>query len=291
MASIYDVATLVLPLLCAAAIIIWWTKKENPRFPSRFDLGALSSGLWATILPAGLFFWGPISLLGSLATDEWRLDWKREWKPRSLICAMIIASIVLAAGLPTPTPMGAQEWGEPLFYDNPESPLWPASEQHLWALSSPELAVVTVTTTRLPGAVSPLGTSEVSAELVQLLGADQERMKQAIHRMSELTILRSLFNPDNFDLVPIPSEGHHRYYSSAMDIDVDLVAVRQHVTYDSLIPGSEVLEVLTVYRADWGGVVTTLTVVRPTANSGDVWVEGIVLDWLNSTMMSEDRAL
>jgi hypothetical protein len=282
-ASIYNVATLVLPLLCATAIIIWWTNKDNPRSPSKFDLGALSSGLWATILPAGIFFWGPIALVGSLATDEWRQDWKRDWKPRSLICTTIFASLLLAAGLPSPTPTGVEEWGEPLLFENPEAPLWPASEQHLWAMSSPELAVVTVTTTRLPGVMTPLGTSQVSAELVQLLGADEARLKQAILRMSELTILRSLFNPDDFDLVPIPSEGHHRYYSSARGIDVDLVAVRQHVTYDALIPGSEVLEVLTVYRADWGGVVTTLTVVRPSANSGEVWAEGIVLDWLNST--------
>jgi hypothetical protein len=281
-ASIYNVATLVLPLFCATAIIIWWTRRENPRTPSGFDLGALSSGLWATILPAGIFFWGPLALLGSLATDEWRRDWRHEWQPRSLVCATIFASLLLAAGLPSPTPTGAEEWGEPLFSENPDSPLWPGSEQHLWALSSPELAVVTVTTTRLPGAVAPLGTAQVSAELVLFLGADEARLHQAIQRMSELTILRSIFNPDDFDLVPIPSEGHHRYFSSARGIDVDLVAVRQHVTYDALIPGSEVLEVLTVYRADWGGVVTTLTVVRPAANSGEVWAEDIVLDWLNS---------
>jgi len=84
-------------------------------------------------------------------------------------------------------------------------------------------------------------------------------------------------------LVLVPSEGHHRYYSSSAGVDVDLVAVRQHVTYDALIPNSEVLEVVTVYYADWGGVVNSLTVVRPIANSGDVWAENIVIEWLDNS--------
>jgi hypothetical protein len=152
----------------------------------------------------------------------------------------------------------------------------------MWTLDSPELAVVTVTSTRLPGAFSPLGTSTVTAELVQLLNTDDNRMQQSIQRMSEMTVLRSLFNPDDFELVQIPSEGHHRYFSSALDIDKDLVAVRQYVTYDALIPDSEVLQVLSIYDAKWGGEVVILTIVRPLTSVGDAWAEDIVLEWISS---------
>lgn len=280
MASNYNVATFVLPIVVATIIVLWMSYKKNARKPTDFELGALSSGIWGTILPAGLFFWGSVSLLGSTVNKEWRDDWKSEWKTRSIICSSIFISLIIAAGLPAPEPVGADSWGEPLFTENPDTPVWPATQQHLWTITSPELAVVTATTTRFPGAVSPLGLSQVTAELVQITGADDSRLRQSVQRISEMTVLRSIFDPNDFDLVLVPSEGHHRYFSSSKGIDVDLVAVRQHVTYDALIPNSEVLEVLTVYTADWGGVVNSLTIVRPTSNSGDVWAEDIVLQWL-----------
>ena len=283
MASIFNVGTFILPVITATAIIIWWSNKKDSPKMTGFNLGALSSGIWGTLLPLGLILWGSLSLIGSTVNKEWRDDWATEWKIRSVICSSIFISLILAAGLPVPNPVGAQSWGEPLLTENPDASLWPANEQHLWTINSPELAVVTVSTTRIPGVLNPFGASQATAEMVQLLGADDTRMRQAIQRMSELTILRSIFNPNDFDLVLVPSEGHHRYYSSSVGIDVDLVAVRQHVTYDALIPNSEVLEVVTVYYADWGGVVNSLTVVRPIANSGDVWAENIVIEWLDNS--------
>lgn len=282
MTTFSAVGTLVLPLFSATAILVWWQCRAKPHKPSEFDIAALSSGIWGTLLPAGLLLWGTIGLILSTARDDWRQQWKSDLRPRSLVCAVIFSSLLLASGLPTHEPIGAESWGEPLFVENPDAPIWPASQQHMWTINSPELAVVTVTSTRLPGAFSPLGTSTVTAELVQLLNTDDNRMQQSIQRMSEMTVLRSLFNPDDFELVQIPSEGHHRYFSSALDIDKDLVAVRQYVTYDALIPDSEVLQVLSIYDAKWGGEVVILTIVRPLTSVGDAWAEDIVLEWISS---------
>lgn len=295
-ATSYDVAALLLPALAVFPILIFLKAKKDAEnqtdsrlterlssaFGDSFGLAVLLSPIIAIVFIWGIIPAAIISLLASLRNEEKRQVWKDFAPQRSAVLASWLVILLATASLPTSTPNAVEKWGEPISKKNPDAPMWPASEQHMWLLTSPELAVVTHTTTRIPGVFNPVGSATLTDILIDVTGADEKRLKAAVTRMGEETILRGAFSADDFDVVEIPSEGHHRYFSSELGIDTELVVSRSYITYDMLIPDSEVLQVVTIHRAEWGGVVHTLNVVRLPNSSGDVWAEDVVLEWLSS---------
>lgn len=232
------------------------------------------------LLPLGMLIFGGVAIALGFSSPRGREEWRNHKKTRGAALAVIFASIILAASFPTPLPTGPEEWGEPLAKENPDASIWPAAEVYLWAVQNPELMVITHTTTRIPGVAHSFFAEELVEKAIEITGADDERLAMAVERMSQETLLSGAFDPKRFELVEIASEGEHNYKSERKGIDETLLIKRQYVTYDSLIPGNEVLNVLTIHRAEMGGVVHTLTIVKLAISVGDIWAESLVLEWI-----------
>jgi hypothetical protein len=232
------------------------------------------------LLPLGILAWGPIAIIIGFCSKEGRANWTNYKESRIMAISIILATIIISAALPVSQPNGPDEWGEPFAKENPDAALWPSSEVYLWLSHEPEIMVISHTTTRIPGVAHSYLAEELTAKIIEITGADDKRLKMAVERMSQETILAGAFDPERFELVEIPSEGEHTYKSEERGIEESLVASRQYVTYDSLMPGTEVLEVLTVHMSEMGGIVHTLTIVKLAFSIGDIWSEAVVMQWI-----------
>ena len=233
--------------------------------------------LLAWVLPIGPLFCALLIGLASIAIPEARDSWKKIYPLRGALIAAWITGILLAGTMPVSNPVGAENWGEPLFTENTHVSAYPASEQYIWLVDDPELAIVSVSHARLPWTQSTFGSATATLWMVKALEIDKQRLRSSIEALNEQTSLIH-FDPDSFELVDLPSEGNHQYYNE--EIDLTLTVMRQHVVMDTNLPDFVLADVVTVLLPDWGGEMRMLTVVRAGKTHTDVWAESAVLDWL-----------
>ena len=104
--------------------------------------------------------------------------------------------------LPVAEPLQPEEWGQPLFTENPHAPMYPASQQYTWVTS--DIVVLQSISMRLPHQPGALGAEGVALTLASILGMENDRMHQAIELIdAEVAFVR--LNPDEIVLDPVAS--------------------------------------------------------------------------------------
>ena len=273
---------LPLPLIIGAA---WYfTRQHENGLKSTTELlGKKWLNIFSTLLFIGTWLipWGPIiPLLVVLVALQWIEFEEGSNKHRVIVASLGVVGILLGGFIPSTVPHAPESWGEPLLTENPNAAFYPESEQHVWILTEPDLAAVSVTTARTPWALNPIGGETAIKMLIATTGADKDRLHASIEALNKKSSVN--INSDLFELVDIDSESTHHYKRG--DIDREMSVTRQQIVMDINLPLISLkADVLTVFEVGWGGEATMLTVIRPGLDdSHDVWAEDVVIEWLES---------
>jgi len=243
------------------------------------------------IVPYGVLVIGPIGLLLSVLSPAGRITWSQTKVPRTMVCVFLISMIMLGSLAPVSQPKSPDSWGNPLLTENPNAPIWPASQQYTWVVAPSEgefdLEIIQSISIRTPHQLGVFGSASSSLNLASLMGLEQSRLHQAIELLDdELSFVR--LNPEEMALTLIPNQETHRYVSNTLGIDEEIV-IRQYellsLSIGSDENGLKVGEVLCVATSTWGGELQVLVIIRPRGHpdlTTDRYAEKLVLDWLSA---------
>ena len=224
--------------------------------------------LW--VMPWGVFVIIPVALAVSFVSPAGREEWKQYRDRRIAVSLALVIILNLFAYYPVSTPVGAEEWGNPISTENPYAPSWPASEQHTWLYDGAIIGVVNV---RTPHTFSPWAQESSTIALGVMLGMHEERMRQSIEEMNSL--LGFSIDAEAFLLEEVETEGSHQYGGEYQFI------ARFNVKRDDF--DTTLADVLIVGFPNIGGEVELLTITRPIISSQeDVFEEKIVMQYADS---------
>lgn len=239
-------------------------------------VGAFVVMMW--LLPAGALVGLPVLLLLSFLSPAARQDWVEHRTPRLLTIGVAVLCLGGTGFLPVSQPVEPEEWGRPLFTENPHAPAFPASEQYTWLTN--DVVVLQSISMRLPHQTGSFGAEATALSLASLLGMETDRMHQAIELIdAEVPFVR--LNPDEIELesVASPTSIDIRVSSSA----TESVEFRRYdiksTAFGVDAEGTKVGEVAVIAKASWGGQLDMLVIVRPLAhptlstdNIGESWI-------------------
>ena len=295
----YLVPTLLLVLGIAIAIFIErQISKEDEPFDWRTGFGPM--GLEALILtlvlmwivPGGILLLGPVMLILSVLSPAGRVAWSEHKRPRVMVSICLAVMFAVGGFTPVSSPTSPSEWGQPLFTENPNAPLYPAGEQYTWLMlpegfGNADLEIIQSLSLRLPYQYGSLGAESSAFWLASLFNMEQGRLNQAVELLDqEVSAFR--IDVNEMKLEPIAIENTHRYASTEQGVD-QIVSVRLYELRSLSIgvdeEGIKVGEVLCVGTSNWGGELDVLVIVRPIGHSGlsnDRYSVPLVLDWLSA---------
>ena len=210
-----------------------------------------------------------------LANNEQRESWKSNYKPRSFFIGIWLYLILICALIPVTNPGSPDGWEDPIIVDDSRVFFWPASSQNVWLLDrdldSP--VVVTILHQRVPATFCPWKVGTTTSLIVEMLHIDKARLEE--------TAIRLGLDPENFRLEKINSESEHNYRNSNGSIDITLTVSKRKIITDFPFENTVVGELITVYKADWGGELWAITITQiGSSSSNDPWAEEIILEWL-----------
>ena len=243
------------------------------------------------IVPYGVLVIAPLGLILSILSPAGRITWAQTKVPRTMVCVFMISMIMLGSLAPVSQPKSPDSWGNPLLTENPNAPIWPASQQYTWIMAPSagelDLEIIQSISIRTPHQLGVFGSASSSLNLASLMGLEQSRLHQAIELLDdELSFVR--LNPEEMALTLVPNQETHRYVSNTLGIDEDIV-IRQYelrsLSIGSDENGLKVGEVLCVATSTWGGELQVLVIIRPLGHpdlTTDRYAEKLVLDWLSA---------
>ncbi|MDG1552303.1 MAG: hypothetical protein P8Q87_02120 [Candidatus Poseidonia sp.] len=233
--------------------------------------------LW--FVPYGILLLLPVILVLSAASPAGREEWREHRRTR--LAALLLSVLMFAGGgmLPVSTPSAPEEWGQPTFLENPDAPLYPASEQYTWLM--PSLEIVQSLSVRMPHQTGSYGGEASTFNIAFALGVESSRMQQSIALLDEqIPFLR--LDPSEVQLEPVAAPNTHRYVGGDEDVtlEVRLFTVKSLISTSK--DGTKVGEVVCVGSASAGGQMDMLVVVRPLGHSSianDRYAETYTLAW------------
>ena len=248
-------------------ILKWRAEKFDRTTMISLSIGVLF--LW--IVPLGILVIVPIAIIISVLSPAGREEWAL-FRNRRIAASLVLLIIMNSFALyPVSTPVGAEEWGKPIFTENPEASSWPASEQYTWLYDG---AIIGVLNTRTPHTFSALSQDSSSISMAVVLGVHDDRLRQSIDAMNS-EIQGVSIDADAFWLEEVETEGSHQYGDETYFIarfDVKRGELEQALA-----------TVLVVGFPSFGGELNLLSVTRPIfPETGDVFEEKIVLQYIDS---------
>lgn len=279
----------LLPLGGCAVTLWWWQRRfvegddtiTSPLGPQGLaSFAAFAVLIW--IVPAGALLVIPGLVVLSLASPASRATWVEERTPRILVIGVALLCFGAGGVLPVDDPIAPERWGTPLFVENPNAPLYPASEQYTWVTN--DVVILQSISMRLPHQPGAWGAEGAALWLSSTFGMEVDRMHQAIALLDEEVPFVRL-SPDEIHLVSIaaPSSLEVRLVDdSEGTVEFRRYDVRS-MAFGVAEDGTKVGEVVVVAKARWGGQLDLLVVVRPVAHpslSTDANAEMYIRDWL-----------
>lgn len=240
--------------------------------------------LW--ILPYGVILILPLALLLSILSPAGRQSWHDFGKIRSYAIASMLVVLLLGGLVPTSNPKAPQDWGEPLFYENPNAPLYPSGKQYTW-LNLPtdgglNVEIIQSLSIRTPHQFGKLSAASSTLNIADLFDLQQSRLNQAVQLLDDEIILD--IDKDEMKLVPIKDKDTHTYDSGSElhELEIRLYELRS-LTITTNPSGVKVGEVFCAAESSWGGELNVLVVVRPVGHTGlisDRYAESLAVPWI-----------
>ena len=246
---------------------------------------ALAFAVLIWIVPAGALLALPVLLLLSVLSPAGRQEWSEQRTPRLMALSVAVLCMGATGFLPVSQPVAPDDWGQPLFTENPHAPLYPAGQQYTWVTT--DVVVLQSLTMRLPHQPGVMGAETVALNLASLMNMETGRLHQAIELIDEEVPFVRL-NPEEITLRPVPAPTTLDIILGSWDSgDVETVVYRAYdintTAFGSDPEGTKVGEVSMVAKASWGGQLEILVIVRPLQppnvdydGVGEQWVR----DWL-----------
>ena len=282
----------LLPLLGGAlTLVVIHRRKEEPedeRWHTPIDPQgikmALSFAIFLWILPGGALLALPILVLLSVLSPAAREDWKAHRTPRILALSVALLCLTATGFLPVDEPVAPSVWGQPLFTENPDAPLYPASEQYTWVTSDVE--ILQSISMRMPHQTGLTGSEWTALSLASLLNMETGRMHQAIQLLdAEVTIVR--LDPETILLEPVaaPNELEVRLLDdTAVTVEFRRYDIKS-TAFGLDSSGTKVGEVALSAVSSWGGQLDMLVLVRPIGHpdlENDAFGESLQRQWLQT---------
>ena len=286
--------------LCGVFIALWWLRRslevDDPNHSSRVIFGPLGLEtaliglvlLW--LVPWGLLLLLPLIFVLSVLSPAGRQDWRDHKKARITLCLCVVAMIVLGGCVPVQEPVAPESWGEPLLKENPNAPIYPASQQYTWLMlpeeAGFEVEIVQSISMRLPYQYGTWGAPSTALDLASWFGMETDRMRQAIELLDQQTAGPTL-DPDEISMININLPDTHTFISTTKGVneEVEVRVFELRSLLSTSEDGTRVGEVLCVAKASLGGELQLLVIVRPRLHPGlssDRFAESLVIEWLSS---------
>ena len=286
--------------LCGVFIALWWLRRslevDDPNHSPRVIFGplGLETALLGLVLlwlvPWGLLLLLPLILVLSVLSPAGRQDWRDHKKARITLSLCVVAMIILGGCVPVQEPVAPESWGEPLLKENPNAPIYPASQQYTWLMlpeeAGFEVEIVQSISMRLPYQYGAWGAPSTALDLASWFGMETDQMRQAIELLDQQTAGPTL-DPDEISMININLPDTHTFISTTKGVneEVEVRVFELRSLLSTSEDGTRVGEVLCVAKASLGGELQLLVIVRPRLHPGlssDRFAESLVIEWLSS---------
>ena len=210
--------------------------------------------LW--IVPYGILVIIPLVLILSSISPAGRASWKKFGKIRTYAAVSMVVVLLMGGFVPTSEPKSPDEWGEPLFTENPNAPIYPAGKQYTWLMLPDEgglnVEIVQSLTIRTSHQFSKLSLASSTLNIADVFNMQQSRMDQAIELLDEQIVFN--IDPEEMKLLAIEDKAKHTFQTATgnHELDIRLYDLRS-LTLSSNPDGVKVGEVFCVAKAHGAG--------------------------------------
>ena len=238
------------------------------------------------IIPYGLIIIIPSALILSILSPAGRNSWRDYGKIRAYTIASMLLIVLLSGFAPTPSPKSPEVWGDPLFSENPNAPIYPAGQQYTW-LNLPtdgglNVEIIQSLTIRTPHQFGKLSAASSTLAIADLFDMQQARLDQAIQLLDQQIVFD--LDEEEMKLLPIKDKQRHTYDTGTKSVDLDIRMYElRSLTLNSDPNGFKVGEVFCAASPSWGGELDILVVVRPIGHTGlisDRYAESLAVSWI-----------
>jgi len=240
--------------------------------------------LW--VIPWGILVVLPLALLLSALSPAGRESWQEFGKIRTYAIISMIIILLVGGFAPTSPPKSPSEWGEPLFTENPNAPLYPSGQQYTWLILPTDgglnVEIIQSLSLRTPHQLGKFASASSTLTIADVFDMQQARMVQAIQLLDEQIV----FDIDENEMLlsPVKDKKTHTYDTGGekYELDIRLYELRS-LTLSSDPQGIKVGEVFCAAESSWGGELDILVVVRPIGHTGlnsDRYAESLTVQWL-----------
>ncbi len=242
--------------------------------------------LW--LVPYGVLVILPLVMILSTISPAGRASWQEFGKIRAYAAVSMVVVLLMGGFVPTSEPKSPNEWGEPLFTENPNAPIYPAGKQYTWLMLPDEgglnVEIVQSLTIRTSHQFSELSLASSTLNIADIFNMQQSRMDQAIELLDEQIVFN--IDPEEMKLLPIENKAKHSFQTATgnHELDIRLYDLRS-LTLSSDPNGVKVGEVFCVAKGTLGGELDILVVVRPIGHTGidqDRYVESLTAQWIDA---------
>ena len=245
---------------------VFW-RPEGDRRSRLFVLLSLLLAWW--VIPGGWLLVGLLVFAVSWISPAGRVAWADERWPRWCMVGSVLVGLLVVGFLPPPAPTVVAGFGSPIQAVEDAGFPWPHIEEDHHLLTGDrdgvDVAVVTVSTMRVPWQGTGIGMSGGVLFLGDVLNIAEREMRDTVLLLTESAPLPVPVDEDTLQLVPVDGEASTSAYR--LDGDLTQLAVRRwDVTSDLSASGDGVKVgevVLIAAPAEGFGCVEMLTVVRP----------------------------
>ena len=242
--------------------------------------------LWLS--PWGVLIVLPLALILSALSPAGRESWLEFGKVRTYAIISMLVVLLVGGFAPTSTPRSPDEWGGPLFAENPHAPLYPSGQQYTWLMLPTDgglnVEIVQSLSLRTPHQLGKYASASSTLAIADMFDMQQARMVQAIQLLDEQIVFD--IDEDEMLLWPVKDKKTHTYDTGGEqhELDIRLYELRS-LTLSSDPQGIKVGEVFCAAESSWGGELDILVVVRPIGHTGlssDRYAESLTVQWLSS---------
>tara|TARA_B100000965_G_scaffold370518_1_gene358710 strand:+ start:2051 stop:2905 length:855 start_codon:yes stop_codon:yes gene_type:complete len=277
-------------------LIVYISKRNETEGQIEYRLAYGDKGLEMLIVCVALLWlipWGvlvvlPLALILSALSPAGRESWQKCGKIRTYAIISMIILLLIGGFAPTSSPKSPEEWGEPLFKENPNAPLYPAGQQYTWLLLPSDgglnVEIVQSLSLRTPHQLGKFSSASSTLSIADVFDMQQSRMVQAIQLLDDQIVFD--IDEDEMLLLPIKDKKTHSYDAGGEkhELDIRLYELRS-LTLSSNPQGVKVGEVFCAAESSWGGELDILVVVRPLGHTGlssDRYAESLTVQWIQA---------
>ena len=243
--------------------------------------------LW--LVPYGAILIIPIFIAVSLISPASRNEWKNYGKIRLKMISGLLILLLLGGFVPISEPISPDEWGQPYFIENPNAPIYPASQQYTWVFTPNDGVVLDVEivqsiTIRTTHQFGQFGLASSSLKIGETLGFQEGRLQQAVELLNKETYFN--IDPNEISLVEINDKPKHTFVVNGVDHELDIRSYElRSLTLGTSASGTQVAEVFCLAKPNYGGELDLLVVVRPIGHPGlssDRYAEALAVQWISA---------